>query len=278
MNKLLPASKQKREKAFQIFKYVIYFLLFLNIFYWLREDYLASAHTYRDGISFANITSAFAQAVDTIAWFILLIALELETSVISDDKLNKGWKWVINLVAGICYFFIVQAFIGYMDKFFFTLNFSPSAIADACQAVGQFTSVATDLDDYAALTLENCGSIGAPLLSNEISSMIAAAPVADHMIWMATAEIVNAGAWILIVMLLWFDALLLLRGAEQGKLYRINIAAKALLYLTLIVVCIYWGIDGVFMDFWDAFLWIVAFFFIEMNIFKWNEELEEAHA
>ena len=26
----------------------------------------------------------------------------------------------------------------------------------------------------------------------------------------------------------------------------------------------------------DAFLWLVAFIFIEMNIFKWHEEVEEA--
>ena len=27
-----------------------------------------------------------------------------------------------------------------------------------------------------------------------------------------------------------------------------------------------------FVDFWDAFLWIVAFVFIERNVFEWREE------
>ena len=26
------------------------------------------------------------------------------------------------------------------------------------------------------------------------------------------------------------------------------------------------------MDFWDAFLWLVAFVFIELNVFEWRQE------
>ena len=32
------------------------------------------------------------------------------------------------------------------------------------------------------------------------------------------------------------------------------------------------------MDFWDAFLWIVAFVFIERNVVFWEEELEANQA
>jgi hypothetical protein len=35
---------------------------------------------------------------------------------------------------------------------------------------------------------------------------------------------------------------------------------------------IYWGIDGKPIDFWDAFLWIVAFVYIERNLFiPWED-------
>jgi hypothetical protein len=40
---------------------------------------------------------------------------------------------------------------------------------------------------------------------------------------------------------------------------------------------IYWGFDGDFVDFWDAFLWLVAFFFIELNVVEWRHE-EEAES
>ena len=41
---------------------------------------------------------------------------------------------------------------------------------------------------------------------------------------------------------------------------------------TLLLAAIYWGFKGDFVDFWDAFLWLVAFVFIELNIFEWRRE------
>ena len=48
------------------------------------------------------------------------------------------------------------------------------------------------------------------------------------------------------------------------------------LILLLFFAAVYWGIKGDFVDFWDAFLWLVAFVFIELNVFDWRQEaLEE---
>ena len=44
----------------------------------------------------------------------------------------------------------------------------------------------------------------------------------------------------------------------------------------LILFAAFWGVAGSFLDFWDAFLWIVAFVFIERNVFVWEQELERA--
>lgn len=40
------------------------------------------------------------------------------------------------------------------------------------------------------------------------------------------------------------------------------------LYLGLLACAIYWGLEGTFLDFWDAFLWLLAFAAIEMNVFR----------
>ena len=45
-----------------------------------------------------------------------------------------------------------------------------------------------------------------------------------------------------------------------------------MLYPVLFVAAVYWGFEGSFLDFWDAFLWLVAFVFIEMNVLEWHEE------
>jgi len=38
------------------------------------------------------------------------------------------------------------------------------------------------------------------------------------------------------------------------------------------MTAIYWGVKSDFVDTWDAFLWLVAFVFIELNVFNWRQE------
>jgi hypothetical protein len=45
----------------------------------------------------------------------------------------------------------------------------------------------------------------------------------------------------------------------------------------VLLAAIYWGIKGDFVDFWDAFLWLVAFVFIELNVFEWRRESKARH-
>jgi len=48
--------------------------------------------------------------------------------------------------------------------------------------------------------------------------------------------------------------------------------SKIAIYSTLALAAVYWGIEGDFLDFWDAALWLFAFVFIEMNVFDWQFE------
>ena len=47
---------------------------------------------------------------------------------------------------------------------------------------------------------------------------------------------------------------------------------KFLLYGTLLIAVVFWMWKGDFKDWWDAFLWLVAFVFIELNVFEWRAE------
>ena len=58
-------------------------------------------------------------------------------------------------------------------------------------------------------------------------------------------------------------------------LSRVSKGIKVFLYGTLFAAAVYWGLEGDFLDFWDALLWLVAFIFIELNIFEWSEEVKQ---
>jgi hypothetical protein len=95
---------------------------------------------------------------------------------------------------------------------------------------------------------------------------------------LAIIDIVNAGTWLIIVVLLEVEVWLQIKDLLTDRLMQVMKVAKGFFYAILFICAIYWGFEGDFLDFWDAFLWLVAFIFIEMNIFQWHEEVEEEHA
>ena len=76
------------------------------------------------------------------------------------------------------------------------------------------------------------------------------------------------------VILLEIEVRLQLRGGVPSKLQWLMNGFKVVLYTTLALAAVYWGIEGEFLDFWDAALWLFAFVFIELNVFAWQQELK----
>jgi len=262
-----------KQTWFQVFKYSVYLLIFINVLQFLREDYLATSHTFRNGIAWGQFTDAYATTFDSGAWLILLLMFELETYVIPDEKMVGKTRWAINIVGAICFILIVQASWGYFQKYVDLTAYAISAYDNACTAVGNIQSYAKDFDDYFDLTASNCAAItGDRFYVHAENSMIASEDVLTRMKNLAMTDVINGSAWILIVIVLQFDVLLQVRGKLTQQFYRINIYIKSALYLVLFAAAIYWGFMSALLDFWDAMLWIIAFFFIELNLFQWNEE------
>src|SRR5690606_10631510 len=89
---------------------------------------------------------------------------------------------------------------------------------------------------------------------------------------LAWVDVINSGVWLLVVLLLEIDVRLQQRDQFEGLALRLSNMSKYVLYSILLLAAIYWGIKGDFIDFWDAFLWLVAFVFIELNVFEWRQE------
>jgi hypothetical protein len=268
-----PIAGLRRETWFQLFKYTVYLLIFTNVVLFLREDYLASPYIFQRGISWAQLPDAYATTVDSAAWLILLLMFELETWVIDDDKMVGKTRWAINLISAVCFILIIKAGWGYFQKYEMLAGFSASAYQSACSAIGNIQSYALDLDKYFALTAQDCTTLQAStLFVHAENSMITSGEILQRMKALALTDVVNAATWLLVVIILQFDVWLQIRGNLTQKLYKVNMIAKAVLYTVLFAAAVYWGYLSALLDFWDAFLWIIAFFFIELNLFQWNEE------
>lgn len=261
---------------FRVFKYTIYCLLAFNIYLFFSEEYLASIEVFGGSLGWGQVIEAFSATIDTAAWVVLLLLFELETAVIPDEKLEGWLKWALLAIKALAYAFIVWAFWGYVSKWGYlsqTVNFS---VDDVCSLVGQGFSWVDDLDQYPALDGASCSALqGQTLWQIAGTKIIGTVDAVKAIQNLAIIDIINAADWLIIVALLELEVLLQLRDLLNRRRMFIAKVTKGVLYTVLFFCAVYWGVLGDFLDFWDAFLWLVAFIFIEMNIFQWHEEIEE---
>lgn len=261
--------------AYQAFKYVIYSLLVVNLFLFLQENYSAATHTFINGIPTSQIIEAYSDSIDTASWVLLLLLFELETYVISDKHLTRRVTLTLFAVRGLAYLFILYSLYGYLSRYLSILAVQPF-VGDACQLVGsEFTRIVT-LNEYQPITAADCANLQVPDLIQLSGTQIIGTQEEYQIIHnLALIDVINASTWVLIVAILEVDVFVQSRHTLDHPFIRISNRIKLILYTTLLACAIYWWVDGDFLDFWDAFLWLVAFVFIEMNIFEWQKEIAQ---
>lgn len=247
------------------FKYLVYVLLAANVWFFFADEWSAAQLTDASG---------FSATIDTAAWVILLSLFELETSLISDQSLKAPRvKYSLHAVRTVSYAFILFAFNEYHLKAAHFDNLAEMPLSDFCSLLGAGWLIMTGLDVYKLLDGSACASLGGQIVyafsEGKIIVEGGTLLAAQRLAWV---DIINAGAWILVVVILEFDVQMQLRNKLHGGLLTFSKLVKPPLYLTLFLAAAYWGLLGDFLDFWDAFLWLVAFIFIEMNLLQWNSE------
>jgi len=258
---------------FQIFKYSIYLLLANDIYHFFVEDYSASSQTFAKGISPSQIIEAFTATIDTAAWLILLLIFELETYILDDEKIKGKTKWAINGVRIFCYLVIVYSFYGFLSKFNLLHTTVPFINNDVCSLIGTSFTYIKEIDKYFPLTADVCkGLANTPLIQIVDTQIITTQTQLIETQRLSTVEVTNSATWLLVVCILEIEVFLQLRGKLTKQTILVSKWLKYVLYTVLFIAAAYWGIKGGLLDFWDAFLWLVAFWFIEVNIFKWNAE------
>ena len=263
-------------RIYQLSKYLVYALLMVNVYIFFTEEWAAMSFRFSGGLSFSDVIEGFAATIDTAAWVVLLLMFELETFVLADHHFTRKVSLALHSLRAVCYAFIVYAFYGYVTKLIFLLGAVPAeGIADLCALQMDTWAYAIDLDEYTVISQSNCASFSQALSFLQFPGMEALVDATGftEIIRLAWVDVINAAVWLLVVLLLEIDVRLQDRGLLEGTALRVSTACKYVLYSTLLLAAIYWGWKGDFVDFWDAFLWLVAFVFIEMNVFEWRQEM-----
>ncbi len=268
-------------RLFQFFKYAVYALLAFNVTVFWNEELLATAVQFPGGVPLSDMIDAYAATIDTAAWVILLLMFELETYVLEDHHYSAVVTWSLHGVRALCYAFIIYAFYGYVVNLTFLYQSTQLVgVFDLCTLVNGGWSYAIDLDRYTLISASNCTTFSEAGSFLRFDGMLAAID-ADGFVAiknLARIDVINAAVWLLVVLVLEIDVWLQERNRLEGAVVRISNAIKVILYGTLLFAAIFWGVKGDFVDFWDAFLWLLAFVFIELNVFEWRQEVNESGA
>ena len=270
-----------RATIYQLFKYTVYVFLAMNVYWFFAEEFLAAKLQFPGGVPLGDVIEAYAATIDTLAWVILLLMFELETYVLEDRHTTPAVTGTLQGVRVVCYGFIVYAFYGYIINVGFIYDIAPtSAIVDLCALPPGEWSYGIDLDEYELITAANCHTFSEASTFLQFKDMPAVVDAAglDALLGLAWIDVVNAGVWLLVVLVLEIDVRLQEHNRYEGVALHASNIVKVFLYGTLLYAAIYWGVKGDFVDFWDAFLWLVAFVFIELNVFEWRQESHDLMA
>jgi hypothetical protein len=265
---------------FTAVKYLTYALLLLNVYLFLVDELGSLEYTFSGAMTVAEFMQGFAATIDTGAWVILLLLFELETSILDDAKIHGALKLFLHGIRGLCYVAIVYAFSGYCSELITLYQTTPMPAAwDPCEGLTRPWFLLLGLDEYAPITAQNCAGVGAHAMRLDGYSIVALPEVLRPVRWLAWTDVINAGAWILVVVVLEIEVRLQLRGRLTDHWMRSTVFVKYAIYATLFAAAVYWWFEGTFLDFWDACLWLFAFIFIELNVFNWQQETQaEAEA
>ena len=277
MKTITKAFEDSSTDWLQLIKLVVYSLLLLNFALYVRNDLVIAAHTMRNGGPLIEWTRAFATTIDESAWIILIILLELETHVLSDEALTRKKVIFMHGARFICYGFLAHTLYAWGISVYQLSGVTPiESVSDLCQLAGTDVSFATNLV-YTLLDTSNCENLsnGSQFFYIDPPTFIIVTDSAGLIIerQLAWVDLLEAISWLLILLTIEIMVRLQDRNISEGPAISGLNAAKILLYTLLWGAIAYWLYRGHLMFAWDEFVWIAGFVLIEMNIAEWRQEI-----
>lgn len=268
---------------FTVIKVAIFGALALTSTLYIVMDIRAADVTLHSDSSFIDWVNMFAISVDYVAWYGLLLLYELETSALDDDALTGRWRWVFSGLSLVLYVLVFWALVGYLGKLWLVVDYAPLGAGDLCSWPEPLV-VMRNLDDFFAVTAQNCAALNQAQLSGHLFALNQEPIIFDVRTYyglggawsLAWADALEAVLWIAVLAQIQVEIMLQVRGRLSSQLLARSQRLKSIFYVLIIALTAYYSLFGRALDLYDSVLWLLAFLLIEINITGWNEEQPEA--
>ena len=265
-------------RATHFIKWSVYLALIVNFGFYVNDDWQAFQSALGGEADLEETLESFATSIDVIAWLGLVFLFELETYILSDDAF-KGWvPRALILLRLVCYGSICFAAYGYVAIEIDNFKVTPIAeITDLCAVAGQGTAIQIDLINYEDITRENCANIsqGPPFFQIDQNLSIVDGPVLEHVQEMGFIDVINAFTWLIVVFFIEVEIRLQSADRFGSRIVPWVRRTKTVFYGVLWINAIIWLVTGYPMYTYDAMLWIVGFWAIELNLAEWEQDRVE---
>ena len=226
--------------------------------------------------SFASFIQIYSASIDGGGWLLILLLFELETSWMSDETALGSAGQRLRRFRLLLFALPIIAFGGYLLEF---LNLSGASLLERspCNLIDEGVLVMTYLDVFEPLTLENCrDQSGWYQLSNSDSVITTGNGLANAREYMVS-EVLNAGGWVFVFLLLQLEARgLFTRSENFFRMRRVVWATKCVAYTSIFGAMFYWYMIDDAISFLDGIFWLLAFFCIENNVITRRRKLTES--
>lgn len=247
------------------FRFIIYLALILNTFYYFYLDAITYS-VLAAGAPLIQHIQTFATTIDYAGWLFLLVAFQLQTFWEYQARISrKQLSWIVTLVsAGAgCLFLALYLFV--LDYEYYD-HFAPYPSEQVCALADDETYFLDDWQLYVELTSENCQALSqTTVFMHALEPTLVSERNLDEGIELAVIEVINAASWIILVGLVQFGLLAERVWPERRALLRILGRVKLAFYAVLLVDALYWLVYGLWVDAWDAFLWLFAVLAVQMK-------------
>ena len=273
---LFPLLAQPRVK--QAIKWTVYVALFINFGFYIRDDLVGFNASLGPDAVIWDLLEAFTTSIDMAAWLMLLVVLEFETYVLSEEAYTPWLERGMLLLRVVCYLSIASAAWGYLSVARDYHSTVPVEEAESvCELADQGLFQQLGVIEYEEITTANCESLpaGGELrrIPNELAIIDSSSlPGIQFLSWI---DVINGFVWILVVLLIEVEIQLQWEDRFASRLLRAVRMGKTLCYAVLIGNGIVWLFTGYYLYTWDAFLWIFGFWAIELNLAEWEMERVE---
>lgn len=271
-----PAAAGRKFDYRQLIKVAVYSLLLVNFVHYVSNDIEIAKHTVHDGWRIVDWTSAFATTLDELAWFLLLLLLELETYLLSDTAFTPRRVKLMQGLRLVCFVAIGHTVFAFSEYLFDLNKAVQHTEVSLCSFADSGLSFARNLD-YAELTAANCATLSDDthffqFAQNQVLSDRAGMRVEWQLAWV---DLIEVSVWLAIIAMIEVMVRIQEKGVSSSPKLRFARRLNAGLYCILWSAAAYWAYRGHWIFAWDESLWILGFMAIGMNLSDWREEIDE---